>query len=62
MKESKAELAARTFTCVGCGLTVVGHLNAFSDGMGAGMRRVCKKKAVMCQDCMKEIAHEAIDL
>lgn len=50
------------FSCVGCGFSVKGQLNAFSDGMGAGMRRVCKNKIILCQNCIKEIAHSAIDL
>lgn len=56
------DLKSNVFTCVGCGIEVKGHLKAFSDGMGYGMRTVCNKKVVMCQDCMKEIAHLAVDL
>lgn len=58
----KEEKKSNTFTCVGCGVSVKGLLKAFSDGMGYGMRHVCKNEIVMCQDCMKEIAHDAIDL
>ena len=56
------DVKSNIFTCVGCGIEVKGHLKAFSDGMGYGMRTVCKKEVVMCQDCMKEIAHLTIDL
>jgi hypothetical protein len=62
-EESKdAKSTLERYECVGCGFFVSGTLKAFSDGMGAGMRHVCEKRIILCQECMKEIAHNAIDL
>ncbi len=62
LPEQTNEQKSNIYTCIGCGVSVKGILKAFSDGMGYGMRHVCKNEIVMCQDCMKEIAHDAIDL
>jgi len=49
-------------TCIGCGFTAKNELVAYSDGLGCGFRNLCKKNIPLCQDCIKEIGHVAVDL